>query len=333
MQPRETLFSESVPVFMKSFGSLNPDKFFYVIWRESPGGGFFSNVFHVLSHLMYAWDLGLTPVVDMENFSTFYNEQSVIASTKNAWEYYFTQPSRFSLRDVYKSKRVVFCYGSGGSAFGAYYNFVKAGKMAERFLHVQPSVLAEVEAFRKEHFENRSVLGVHFRGQEMKTAKGHPAPPTEAQMLERTRELLQRFSIDKIYIVSEDQGYVDLFKNEFRERVLCTDSFRTHGENAYKMPPTVRSLHMYNLGREILRDTLLLSQTDYLLASGKGELAFGSGVSLMAQLWNGGRYRHMELVYNGINTFSGGNAGFAEFVENYFPNGVYRPRDDKSPIA
>ena len=89
MSETKSLFSNSVPVFMKSFGRLNPDKLFYVIWREGTGGGMFSNVFHVLSHLIYAREMGLTPLVDMENFPNFYNEAELVHATRNSWEYYF----------------------------------------------------------------------------------------------------------------------------------------------------------------------------------------------------------------------------------------------------
>lgn len=69
-----SLFANAVPVFMKSFGTLHQDKTVYVIWRERAAAGLFSQVFHVLCHLNYARELGLTPVVDMEHFPTLYNE-------------------------------------------------------------------------------------------------------------------------------------------------------------------------------------------------------------------------------------------------------------------
>ena len=67
---------------------MNPKKFFYVI-RRSPGAGLFSNFIYVLNHLVISEQNGFIPIIDMENFTTIYNEKEKIDNTFNAWEYYF----------------------------------------------------------------------------------------------------------------------------------------------------------------------------------------------------------------------------------------------------
>lgn len=320
-----TLFSGVVPVFMKSFGKDNLDKVFYVIWREKSQAGLFSNVFHVINHLDYAKNLGLTPVVDMENFATLYNEPQAIDGSKNAWEYYFRQPSAFKLKDVYKSKRVIFSYGSNNSAFGAYYNFPRSLELARQFLHIKPDIMAQADEFQSGHFSEET-LGVHIRGQEMKTAPGHPVPPSIDEMLARAESMLRRYPITKIFVVSEEQAYIDAFHACFGDKAVSSEAFRTYDVNAYTLAAYPRPLHMYRLGRELMLDTVLLSRCDYLLAGGMGGLAFGSGVSMMAQLLNQNGYKHLELVYNGINSGGAGQQAFTEFVNNFFPDGVYRPQ-------
>ena len=93
---------------INSFGNLNKNKIFYVI-RRSPGTGLFSNLTFVLNHMLIAKKFGFIPVVDMKNFITIYNEKNSINYTKNAWEYYFKPISKYSLDEVYKSHKVVFC--------------------------------------------------------------------------------------------------------------------------------------------------------------------------------------------------------------------------------
>ena len=87
-------------------GKLNPDKIFYIIQRH-PGYGLFSNVAFVINHLKVAKDYGFTPVVDMENYTTVYNEKKKVCNTFNAWEYYFEQTSNFTLEEVYNSKNFI----------------------------------------------------------------------------------------------------------------------------------------------------------------------------------------------------------------------------------
>ena len=44
-----------------------------------------------INHLKVAKDHGFIPVVDMENYTTVYNEREKVCNTFNAWEYYFEQ--------------------------------------------------------------------------------------------------------------------------------------------------------------------------------------------------------------------------------------------------
>ena len=93
---------------INSFGRKNPNKIFYVIKRIK-GGGLFSNMLYVLNHLILADKLKAIPVIDMENFTNLYNEKNKIDNSYNSWEYYFEPVSKYKLKEVYKSKFVIFC--------------------------------------------------------------------------------------------------------------------------------------------------------------------------------------------------------------------------------
>ena len=90
-----------------SFGSKNPNKLFYVIKRFH-GGGLFSNFLFVLNHLIKAEKIKAIPIVDMENFTNLYTEKNKINGTKNSWLYYFNQVSKYTLKEVYSSQKVIF---------------------------------------------------------------------------------------------------------------------------------------------------------------------------------------------------------------------------------
>ena len=89
-----------------NFGSKNKNKVFYVI-RRSPGAGMFSNVNYVINHLKICDQYNFIPVVDMENFTTIYNEREKINNTYNAWEYYFEKLNKYTLSEVYNSQNVI----------------------------------------------------------------------------------------------------------------------------------------------------------------------------------------------------------------------------------
>ena len=60
--------------FLKNTGNKNKNKIFYVI-RRSPGAGLFSNVTFVINHLKICDKYKFIPIIDMENFTTIYNEK------------------------------------------------------------------------------------------------------------------------------------------------------------------------------------------------------------------------------------------------------------------
>jgi hypothetical protein len=91
----------------RHYGKLYPEKTFYVIRRPEPGAGLFSNFHWALGHIIYAQKEKYIPIVDMKNYKTYYNEIESINGSKNAWEYYFEQPSSYTLEQVYKSKNVI----------------------------------------------------------------------------------------------------------------------------------------------------------------------------------------------------------------------------------
>ena len=286
---------KSLPAgYYKSFGKKNPDKIFYVIWLDRRGSGFFSNVSSVLCHLQIAKANGMIPVIDFKNFPTLYNEKGKINSTANSWEYYFQPVSAYSLEEVYQSKNVFF--SSGKYPQGMSYSITEnPGLFAiySKHISLQPDIKQKVKEYSRQINFQGKVLGIHFRGQEQKYATGHSFPPTESQMFRYTDEIIKKYLITKIFLVTEDQDYLKLFVKRYGQMVVYSDMFRTRKVNAYKLRP--RDKHMYLLGREVLVDAILLSKCTGLLCG-------DSNVSEMARFLNNKRYKFIYKIDNGINS-------------------------------
>ena len=103
---KDYISNRSINFSLYNFGNRNKNKVFYVI-RRSPGAGMFSNFIYVLNHLEIAKRNNFIPIVDMENFTTIYNEKEKINNTYNAWEYYFEKLNKYTLKEVYKSQNVI----------------------------------------------------------------------------------------------------------------------------------------------------------------------------------------------------------------------------------
>ena len=69
-------------VYLSKMGDQNKDKVFYIIQRHNGEGGLFSDLVFVVNHLRIANQYGFIPVVDMENFPRWYNENRKIKKNK-----------------------------------------------------------------------------------------------------------------------------------------------------------------------------------------------------------------------------------------------------------
>ena len=132
----------------------------------------------------------------------------------------------------------------------------------------------------------------------MRRAPSHPYPPTKKQMLKAISEALEFGDFENIFILTEQEDYLDYFARHFGKKLLASDSLRARRRNLYRISP--RENHRFLLGLEVLRDVELLSNCGGLVSG-------SSNVSEMAILLNRGRYRINLQLRNGRN-FSGGLA-------------------------
>ncbi|NTW33887.1 MAG: hypothetical protein HGB12_14940, partial [Bacteroidetes bacterium] len=259
----------------------------------SPGAGFFSNFSFVLNHLKIADKLGVIPVVDFKHFKTLYNENNVINDTENAWEYYFEQVSSYNLKEVYSSKYILVTDSFWGKEMcfqvtrdPELYNIYK------KYIKIKKDIITEFEWFIKDNYQGEKILGCHFRGQEMKTARRHPLPPTKKQICFKIDKLLEYEKYTKIFLSTECLSYYEYLKNRYGDKVIAINSYRSY-KNAYSEFP--RKSHRYYLGRDILIEAILLSKADGLLCG-------DSNVSEIAAFMANKNNNYLYKIDNGINS-------------------------------
>lgn len=293
----------------KSFGDKNPDKMFFVIWRECLGAGMFSNINHVLVFLFLLENTPFIPVVDFKNFKTLYNEDQLINETENSWEYYFKQVSDYSLDEIYQSKNVFFCDGKfpEGRFLPKFEDKYYYKKMKELF-NPQDYIQELVKKFDKE-FENNRVLGVHFRGQAMNISRNHGYGPTIEQMFKNTDEIIEKFNIDKIFVSTEDQGYLEAYIKRYGNKVFYADTYRTKYKNAYNIRP--RENHMYLMGLEVLIDTILIMKCNGMLY---GNSSITNAIKGMDE-----KFEFTYQIFNGINSNNRLWARFSYRIKKLLP--------------
>jgi hypothetical protein len=246
-----------------NFGEKNKNKIFYVINR-SPGAGFFSNLTFVLNHMEYAKKKKFIPIIDMQNFPTIYNENKKIFNSLNAWDYYFKKINKYKLSEVYKSYKVIF---STNYLKDDMYGDISDNKNFIRFkkkIKIRNSYYNEAKSFIKKRIKkDKKIIGVHLRGTTYKIAKNHPYPIPKKMMLNILNQVVKKEKVDKIFLCTEEKEYQSYFKKKLGNKLITFNSFRTEKVDAFNFYP--RRKHRFNLGKEILIESIILSNCDILI--------------------------------------------------------------------
>ncbi len=252
---------------LKSFGNKNRNKKFYIIQRKV-GGGMFSNLNYVLHHIKIAGDLGCIPIIDMKNFPTKYNVKNKIDNTYNAWEYYFEPLNNYKLKDIYKSKFVIICDSNTKKLkeFDSFENLTfEHYKIFKKYIKIKKNILKEANYFIKKNFNNLKVLGVHFRGTDMKTQERHPFPATYKQIESYIDFELSKNKYNKIFLVTEELNYISKLKDKYKSKICFYNSYRSNKNDIFKS--NSRKNHRYLIGRENIIDMLILSNTKKIICT------------------------------------------------------------------
>jgi hypothetical protein len=290
---------------MVRFGGLYPEKVFYIIRRPEPGAGLFSNFHWVLGHIIYALEKNYVPVVDMQNYKTFYSEQESLNGTKNAWEYYFKQPMSYTLEHAYKGKNVIL------SAMDYLYDrvpfFVETEEQITRFhdvvskyMQFNAVTLEVINTSKSQLFADKeNILGVLYRGTDYTglRPKQHSIMASIDDYINKVHECLEKWGINWIYLMTEDMKAIKMFEKEFSNKLVISDSKRIDNYNPQMgLTPNIRFDRKYDnyyKGLEYIRDTVLLSYCDALIGSKvNGTMA--------AVVLNNNRYKNKYIFSLGV---------------------------------
>lgn len=292
----------------KKFGSLNPDKTFYVIRVRREKLGLMGYYNSILGHVRYALQRDLIPVVDMQNYRNPYLTGKTYKSI-NAWEYYFERLSNYSLPEVYKSANVILSSGETPDEAlpGRLYYRAYADKgiaslyfdIIENYLHINKDMEEHINSVYTGLFpKSARVLGVSTRGTDMIGFHGHSIQPSKEELMELAVSEMERQNCDYIFLSTEEVNTVTYFKNELGNRVLVDERKRFNGFTGVVGIDIVsdngarRENEEYIRGKEYLTTVALLSKCCCL---------FGTliGSTLGAIGMNRGKYEHVEIYDKG----------------------------------
>ncbi len=311
----------------KNYGNCNEDKTFFVIrpyYYSKPNlvisaiPHLLTNYYCTIQYIAYAKDNGWIPVVDWENYKLPHSEEESINGTNNAWEYYWKQPSEYTLDEVYRSKNVVLGRMNIPNGYLPHLRTPKTGiKEYAKNIILKGSELAKIVEFNeitKKYIydaqnrlfpKNKKIMGVAIRGTSYAkiNAGHHAAQPSVSEMIELIKYYYEIWEMDYIFFTNEEEETVELMKKEFGEKLIYLPRQRYRNYHIYSdnspnptnedLNPLYVSGNRYKTNLDYITEMALLSKCDCLLS------ALSNGIKAVL-LWGGKNFEHVEILDKGV---------------------------------
>lgn len=305
-----------------SCGDKNPDKTFFVIRPyyylelnelNALHAHLLFNYYRNLQFIAYALERGWIPVVDwgLQYGRMQHMEEYPVNGTVNGWEYFWKQPSEYTLDEVYQSKNVVLSirntiYIESMPPCQYPWPFQKAAedcaKMCPKYdqLISFNDITAKYIAQKEEALfpKGARILGVSIRGTDYGSGgfATHPVQASICDLIVAIKKRMRQWDMEYVFFACESDVVVDAVRNKIGDKLLVLPRLRYKGRTSPQDDehnPLYRQGHRYQTNLDYVTEMALLSRCTSLLASMSG------GVRV-AVIWNAMRYEKMEIMDNGI---------------------------------
>lgn len=291
----------------KCYGEENPNKKIYIIRLANPKAGMFSLLNTILEKTMYAIDKGYYPIVDMMNYPNSYLADDVLGH-ENAWDYYFDpiMDGGISLESAYRSKNVIL-----SSLYPTEKNYffdatlslrsesLEYKKFRESFtgkIKIRGELIGRYDDIYDNLIAGKKVIGVLCRGTDYTALKpyAHPIQPTVSSIIGKVDEYLEKYDCTHIYLCTEDEGNVELFRKKYGDRLLVYPRNYVKESKCGEVITDIinKSCNPKDAGIDYLGQIYILSKCQFGILSLTSATPF---VSFMSEyddmhIWNLGRY-------------------------------------------
>lgn len=305
----------------KSFGSLNPDKVFYILRCDDKHWGMFTMCFDFMLQFEWAHEKGYIPVVDLKNYRPALLEDG--NREANLWEKSFLQTGgEISLDEVYQSKNVIL-----GGKNGWVYRLIKDapdwnsisavsresvlhwGRVFNKNIRLNQELTKEVNMFYEKNFKHKKILGVAVREgyrymtltSEKTVLENHPILMTPEDSITLTKSYMDKWGYSYIFVICDDKECALKFKQNFGDN--CIEYNRPRSNFFQNGKPVLDKKQVHSeygsfsqRNKDYLIEVELLARCDAILSG----ITSGTEAALFR---NNGKYEHVKIYDRGVYHF------------------------------
>ncbi len=288
----------------KTYGSLYRDYTFYVIRNGATASSLGPMMLWVLKQLkiMEEKGAGYIPVIDCSYFWNIFLEADELEKI-NPWEYYFEQPTHFSLQAAYLAQNVILGNADADINLDDFIDDSELQKeyirLFEKYIHISKRIEKKSIAIYNSIIKPEwKVLGVVFRGTDYRNRQvpGEHRQPGIEDLIAKTKVLMHEWGCDHVFLATEDKGAVEIFKDSLGDQLVYTEKERYESSVMYTQKHQFnREFDRYLKGEEYLTEIYILSKCNCLLSGRVGILA-------AALPMNAGKYENKYIYDLGLYT-------------------------------
>lgn len=280
-------------------GWKNVENTYYIIRRESPVEGIFSQVNYVMAHCEYAERHGWIPIVDMKNTPSILWDGREKKGNRNLWELYYKQPMGLGLEDVRFSRNIILGHGirweyPENITFLLHLDvsnkdmLTKWNRIYRKYIMLQPRI-EEVCRLKLEEFfpKGSKILGAFCRigiynEKKRGGVKNYPNQISAEEMVEHIKENMAG-KYEYCFLSTDDAESLKFMRSRLGDSVIFLDREKRGGSFKDK---TKEEIFQDNI--EYIIEIFLLSRCDGIMGS------LSSGM-INAFIQNGGKYEDVWI--------------------------------------
>lgn len=141
--------------------------------------------------------------------------------------------------------------------------------ISARYARPRPEIAAKADAFVREHFGTRAVLGVHIRATD-KVVEDPRLHQINTQYTGLVDRHLERNPDARIFLLTDGSSVYDQFRERYGERLIATDSIRSDSQTGVHFQ---KHDTPSQIGLEVLLDVLIATKCDAFIGLGNSSVS------------------------------------------------------------
>ncbi len=223
------------------------NKQYCILQRCGEQCGLFSHFIVFLSGINYCVIHNRIPVIDMRTYDNLYknSDQNI-----NSWELFFKQPMGIGIDQIANAEVLDAnsVKGLQGMSMELLTNEKKMSvwrKLCKKYIKLTTQMEEYVTSFIDTYIGNgkfKKTVGVLCRGTDYISLrpKGHPIQPDINDVIEKTKDYLKWHECNYVFLATEDKKVYELFREEFKEKLLAPNVQRFQGDKKEFLAETLK---------------------------------------------------------------------------------------------